>query len=199
AKESSEHRRHQREDDDEMESVHAHGSVADFTPRAVFADNAANHNREIGRTASGAARAQLLGALTNAEGAKQFRVGLRLPFHQIILDVVAKFIAKAIPPLLPQGSLPPGPPNRFIITCSQPSHRAGFSNPSFVGQALRLPNEKAAGDAPALQFRCALHLPFVFRGVEVTFRPPAESITVDLPKLAAADSYAISSSTRPVV
>ena len=43
SKESSEDRRHQREHDDEMKSVDAHGSVADFNPRAVFADNAADH------------------------------------------------------------------------------------------------------------------------------------------------------------
>jgi hypothetical protein len=44
-----------------MKSVHAHGSVADFTPRAVFADNAADHNREITQAAVMAKRAQLLG------------------------------------------------------------------------------------------------------------------------------------------
>jgi hypothetical protein len=36
--------------------VHAHGSVADFTPRAVFADNATDHNREVGRGAGQAKR-----------------------------------------------------------------------------------------------------------------------------------------------
>jgi len=50
-----------------MKSVHAHGLVADFTPRAVFADNAADHNREIGRTGTGAERAKLLGALANSQ------------------------------------------------------------------------------------------------------------------------------------
>ena len=41
--------------DDEMKSVHAHGSVADC--RALFSpsENVANHNREIGPTASGGA------------------------------------------------------------------------------------------------------------------------------------------------
>jgi hypothetical protein len=73
--------------------MHAHGSVADFTPRAVFADNAANHNREIGRTASGAERAQLLGALPEAEGAHRLRIGMRLPCHKIIFDISAEFIA----------------------------------------------------------------------------------------------------------
>jgi hypothetical protein len=67
-----------------MKSVNAHGSVADFTPRAVFAENAADHNREIGRTGGGAERAQLLGALANAEGAYRFRVGVRLPRHRIM-------------------------------------------------------------------------------------------------------------------
>jgi hypothetical protein len=69
-----------------MKSVHAHGSVADFTPRAVFADNAADHNREIGQTASAAERARLLGALANAEGAHRLRIGVRLSFHEIIFD-----------------------------------------------------------------------------------------------------------------
>jgi hypothetical protein len=74
--------------------VHAHGSVEDFTPRAVFADNAANHNREIGRTASAADRAQLLGALANAEGAHRLRIGMRFPFHEVTLDVAAKLFTK---------------------------------------------------------------------------------------------------------
>jgi hypothetical protein len=77
-----------------MKSVHAHGSVADFTPRAVFADNAADHNREIGRTASAADRAQLLGALANAEGAHRLRIGMRFPFHEVTLDVAAKLFTK---------------------------------------------------------------------------------------------------------
>ena len=102
AQESSEDRRHQREDDNEMKSVHAHGSVADFTPRAVFADNAADHNREIGRTASGAERAQLLGALANAEDAHRFRVGVRLSFDKVVFDVSAEFIAKHISAVFPK-------------------------------------------------------------------------------------------------
>ena len=67
-----------------MKSVHAHGSVADFTPRAVFADNAADHNREIGRTASGAERAQLLGELANAEDANRFvALQFQLAFYRV--------------------------------------------------------------------------------------------------------------------
>ena len=96
-------RRHQREDDDEMKSVHGHGSVADFTPRGVLADNAADHNREIGRPAGGAERAQLLGALANAERAHRFRVGVRFPRHKIVFDISAEFIAKHIGALFPKG------------------------------------------------------------------------------------------------
>jgi hypothetical protein len=77
-----------------MKSVHTHGSVADFTPRVVFADNAADHNREIGRTPSGAERAQLLGALRNAERAHRLRIGIWLPLHQIAFDKSPEFIAK---------------------------------------------------------------------------------------------------------
>jgi hypothetical protein len=84
-----------------MKSVHAHGSVADFTSRAVFADNAADHNREIGRTASGTERAQLVGALPNTERAHRLRIGMRFPRHEIIFDVSAEFIAKHIGAIFP--------------------------------------------------------------------------------------------------
>src|SRR5437867_11795950 len=38
----------------------------------------------------------------DAEGAHWFRVGVRLPFHKIIFDVLAEFIAKHISPVFPQ-------------------------------------------------------------------------------------------------
>jgi hypothetical protein len=88
-----------------MKSVDAHGSVADFTQRAVFADNAADHNSEIGRT-GGAERAQLLGALANAEGAHRLRIGMRFPRHKIIFDISAEFIAKHIRAFFPKHLLP---------------------------------------------------------------------------------------------
>jgi hypothetical protein len=77
-----------------MKSVHAHGSVADFPPRAVFADNAEDNNREIGRNARRAEGAQLLGALADAEGTERFRVGGRFPFDKIVFDVSTEFVAK---------------------------------------------------------------------------------------------------------
>src|ERR1700758_1433591 len=66
---------------------------------------------------------------------------------------------------------------------------------SVVGQALRLPNQKTAGDAPALQFRCAFHLSFVLRGVEIASRFRDKPIIIDLPKFVAGDPNSVSSST----
>jgi hypothetical protein len=85
-----------------MKSVHAHGSVADFTPRALFANNAADHNREIGQTASGAHRAQLLGMVAHAEGAHRLCIRMRFPFDQIIFDVSAEFVTKHIGAMFPE-------------------------------------------------------------------------------------------------
>ena len=82
--------------------MHAHGSVAVFTPRAFFADNAADHNREIGRTASMAKRAQLLGSLANTKGACWPCVGVRFPFDKIVIDVSAEFIAKHVGAFFPE-------------------------------------------------------------------------------------------------
>ena len=100
-----------------MKSVHAHGLVADFAPRAVFADNSANHNREIGRTASGAERAQLLGALTNAEGALGLRVGMRFLFDKIAFDVTAEFVANMYAPSF-QNAFSAGAQPTFMVTSS---------------------------------------------------------------------------------
>jgi hypothetical protein len=103
AQESGKDRRHQREDDHEMKSVHAHGSVAVFTPRAFFADNAADHNREIGRTASMAKRAQLLGSLANTKGACWPCVGVRFPFDKIVVDISVEFITKHVSAIFPKS------------------------------------------------------------------------------------------------
>ncbi len=65
---------------------------------------------------------------------------------------------------------------------------------SVVGQALRLRNQKAAGDAPALQFRCALQLSFVLPGIEMAFRFRDQAGIVNLPQFVAADPNVISCS-----
>ena len=67
---------------------------------------------------------------------------------------------------------------------------------SVVEQALRLRNQKAAGDAPALQPRCALQLSVVLGGVEVAARFCDESVVVEVPEFIAADPNFVSGSAR---
>jgi hypothetical protein len=59
-----------------------------------------------------------------------------------------------------------------------------------------LPNQKAAGDAPALQFRFAFQLPFVIRCIEMAARFCNEPIIVYFPKFVATDANAVSRSAR---
>ncbi len=60
--------------------------------------------------------------------------------------------------------------------------------------ALRLQNQKATGDAPALQFRCALQLSFVLGAIEMAARFRDKPVIGDRPQFVAADPNVISCS-----
>ena len=65
-----------------------------------------------------------------------------------------------------------------------------------VGQALRLPNQKAATDAVPYNSSLAFELAIVLGAVEMAFRFCDESVLVDLPKFVAADAKAFSRAAR---